>query len=56
MSGLGKDYVRFSGTNNNTYYKGKAYSGSLEVYPRLKHGFSLAITYNHFNFEKYSRI
>lgn len=52
MSGLGMDYVRFSGTNNNTYYKGKAYSGSLEVYPRLKHGFSLAITYNHFNFEK----
>lgn len=52
MSGLGMDYVRFSGTNNNTYYKGNAYSGSLELYPRLKTGFSTSIAYTHFSFEK----
>lgn len=52
MSGLGMDYVRFSGTNNNTFYKGKAFSGSLSLYPRQKQGFSVLLGYHHFYFEK----
>ena len=52
MTGLGMNYVRFSGTNNNTYYKGHTLDGSIELYPRTKQGISLSVRYDRFTFEK----
>lgn len=52
MTGLGMDYVRFSGTHNNTYYKGHTLGGSIELYPRKKQGISFSVRYDRFTFEK----
>lgn len=40
FTGMGMDYVRFSGNNNSTYYKGKSFGGNIDFYSRGRSGFS----------------
>lgn len=52
LTGLGTDFARFSGANNNVFYKGTNFGGSLEFLPDSRKGISASVKYNHFFFEK----
>lgn len=52
LTGLGMDYVRFSGNNNSIYYKEKTLGGSLNIFPANKRGVSASVSYDNFSFEK----
>ena len=52
LTGLGMDYARFSGTNNNVSYKGSAGGASLSFLPKGKSGYHFSADYNYLSFEK----
>lgn len=52
LTGLGMDYVRFSGTNNNIYYKGNGVGATFDLISKDKNGINASLAYNRFWFEK----
>lgn len=52
LTGIGNDFVRFSGASNNTFYKGHNVGVSLDLMPRSAKGLSASIVYNHTKREK----
>ena len=52
LTGLGTEFVRFSGASNNVFYKGHSFGGSLEWSPTDKNGFSVSMRFNRFQFDK----
>lgn len=52
FTGLGTDYYRFRGAKGESFYKGHAFGGSLELLPATGAGASAAIRYNNFQFDK----
>ena len=52
LTGLGNEFVRFSGACNNVFYKGHNFGASFELIPVNHDGFSLSVNYNRFSFDK----
>ncbi len=52
LTGLGNEFVRFSGACNNVFYKGHEFGTSLEFIPENAKGMSLSFSFNRFYFEK----
>ena len=52
FTGLGTDYYRFRGAKGESFYKGHAFGGSIDLLPVQKKGISAALHYTHFQFEK----
>ena len=52
MTGLGSDYVRFSGNNNSTYYKATGLISNIAIEPYSSKGFFLQAAYNYTPFRK----
>ena len=52
LTGLGMDYVRFSGTNNSVSYKGLAGGALLSLLPKSKSGYHFSVDYDYFSLEK----
>lgn len=52
LTGLGNEFVRFSGACNNVFYKGNNFGASIELVPVNNDGFSFSINYNRFSFDK----
>lgn len=52
LTGLGNDFARFSGNNNNTFYKGYRIGGSIGTTPISGKGLSGGISYQYMDLEK----
>ena len=53
LTGIGNDFVRFSGTSNNAFYKGHNLGFTLELLPTdMMRGLSVSLGYNHTMREK----
>ena len=52
LTGIGNEFVRFSGASNNVFYKGNNIGASIEFVPITIDGLSVSINYNRFAFEK----
>lgn len=54
LTGLGTDYYRFRGSRGNTFYKGKAFGGSVNLLPFETGvtGFTASASYDYFTFGK----
>lgn len=52
FTGLGTDYFRFRGAKGESFYKGHAFGGSLDLLPAIENGISAAVRYNNFQFDK----
>ncbi len=52
LTGIGNDYFRFSGANNNLFFKGKNFGASADLMPLHQKGFSATVAFNRFSFDK----
>ena len=52
FTGMGMDYVRFSGNNNSAYYKGKSFGGNIGISSHKQNGFSGTFSYRYYSCEK----
>lgn len=52
LTGIGNEFVRFSGACNNVFYKGHNLGGSFEFIPTDREGISASLMYNYFTFDK----
>ena len=52
FTGMGTDYYRFRGAKGESFYKGHAFGGSLELLQAKNKGISAAVQYNNFQFDK----
>lgn len=52
FTGLGTDYYRFRGAKGESFYKGHAFGGSIDLLPATNAGVSAAIHYDNFQFDK----
>lgn len=52
LTGLGNEFVRFSGASNNVFYKGSNIGTGIELVPVKAEGLSVSFNYNRFSFEK----
>lgn len=52
LLGLGSEFIRFSGTSNNVYFKGNNFGGSIDWLPTGKYGLSVSARINRFAFDK----
>ena len=52
LTGLGMDYTRFAGTNNDISYKGTGWGGSIDLFPKNKTGITVSAIYDFFSLEK----
>ena len=52
LTGLGNEFVRFSGASNNVFYKGYNFGGSINFIPVYGNGISASVMFNQFSFDK----
>ena len=52
LTGLGNEFVRFSGASNKVFYKGNEYGTSFDIVPVSGYGISFSVDYSRFNFDK----
>ncbi|WP_306354018.1 DUF6850 family outer membrane beta-barrel protein [Flavobacterium sp. '19STA2R22 D10 B1'] len=52
MTGLGVYNNLLTGNKLSSFYDGKGYGASVQLFPKDRNGFALSIGYNHFGYEK----
>ena len=54
LTGMGTDYYRFRGNRGKTFYKGRAFGGSINLLPYEAGttGFTASVAYDYFTFDK----
>ena len=52
LTGIGNEFVRFSGACNDVFYKGHNFGASLEFVPTTLKGFSASVLFDKFSFDK----